>query len=87
MLDRISLGFARLPRNHYKKALLALPNLEEAAGEFDADYAEFKAVLSTVLESLQVGGRVHIGRPSEDVMKEAILSGFLIETGNGEVAF
>lgn len=85
MLDRIALNFAHLPSNYYKEAILALPSTEEASGEVDADYNELKVVLGKVLESLQGGGRVRVGDASEDVRKEAILAGFLVEHENQQV--
>ena len=82
MLDRIALNFAQLPQSHYTEAILALPNTEETSGEVDKDYIELKAVLSKILDAMQPGGRVSIGRANEQIAKEAILAGFLVETEN-----
>jgi hypothetical protein len=86
MLDRIALNFAQLPQSHYTEAILALPNTEETSGEVDKDYAELKAVFSKILDAMQPGGRVLIGRATEQVSKEAILAGFLVETENQQVS-
>ena len=85
MLDRIALNFVQLPRSLYTEAILALPSTEEASGEVDKDYAELKAVFSKVLDALRPGGRVLIGRANDQVTKEAIFSGFLVETDNRQV--
>jgi len=85
MLDRIALNFAQLPQSHYTEAILALPNTEETSGEVDKDYIELKAVLSKILDAMQPGGRVSIGRANEQIAKEAILAGFLVETDNQQV--
>src|SRR5271155_1975085 len=85
MLDRIALNFVQLPQSLYTEAILALPNTEEASGEVDNDYAELKATFSKVLDALHPGGRVLIGRANEQVAKEAILAGFLVETDNQQV--
>ena len=85
MLDRIALNFVQLPQSHYTEAILALPNTEETSGQVDKDYAELKAVFSKILDSMQPGGRVLIGRANEQVTKEAILSGFLVENENQQV--
>jgi hypothetical protein len=82
MLDRIALNFAQLPQSHYTEAILALTNTEETSGEVDKDYIELKAVLSKILDAMQPGGRVLIGRANEQIAKEAILAGFLVETEN-----
>jgi Fe-S cluster assembly protein DRE2 N-terminus len=87
MLDRIALNFANLPQNHYSEAILALPSTEEASGEIDADYNELKAVMNKILETMKPGGRIQIGQPSSDqITKEAILAGFLIENENQQVS-
>jgi len=85
MLDRIALNFAQLPQSHYTEAILALPNTEETSGEFDKDYAELKAVFSKLVDAMQPGGRLLIGRANDQVTKEAILAGFLVETENQQV--
>ena len=85
MLDRIASNFAQLPQSHYAEAILALPNTEETSGEVDKDFTEFKAVLGKVLDTMQPGGRVRIGRANDRVAKEAILAGFLVETENQQV--
>lgn len=86
MLDRIALGFAKLPQNYYTDAVLALPDTEEQTGEIDADYTELKEVLTQILGTMKPGGRLRIGQPKEEkVTKEAILAGFLVETDNHQV--
>ena len=85
MLDRIALNFAKLPQNHYKEAILALPSTEESFGEVDADYNELQRVFGKILDTMQPGGRIRIGQPSEQFTKEAILRGFLIESENQQV--
>ena len=86
MLDRIALSFANLPQNHYAEAILALPPTEETPGEIDTDYNELKVVMNKILETMRPGGRIRIGQPSSDqITKEAILTGFLIENENQQV--
>lgn len=85
MLDRIALNFAQLPPSHYSEAILALPSLEEKVGEVDADYRELIAVLRKVLDTMQPGGRIRIGHPGGQVVKEAILVGFVVETEDQQV--
>jgi len=85
MLDRIALNFVQLPQSHYTEAILALPDTEETSGEVDKDYAELKAVLSQILDAMKPGGRLLIGRANEQVAKDAILAGFLVETENQQV--
>jgi len=85
MLDRIALNFAKLPPSYYGQAILALPAAEEKPGEADADYTELKAVFKHILDAMQPGGRVRIGQAAEDVTREAILVGFLIEKESEEV--
>lgn len=85
MLDRIALNFANLPINHYAEAILALPDTEEKSGEVGADYNELKKVFGKVLKTMQPGGRIHIGQPSEQITKEAILAGFIVENENQQV--
>jgi Fe-S cluster assembly protein DRE2 N-terminus len=86
MLDRIALNFANLPPNHYTEAILALPTTEETPGEVDADYNELKSVFDKILDTMQPGGRIRIGQPKNELTKEAILAGFLVETGNEQVS-
>lgn len=86
MLDRIALNFVNLPQSQYKEAILALPALEETPGEVDKDYAELTAVFNKVIDAMQPGGRVSVGRgANEKFIKEAMLAGFLIETENQQV--
>jgi hypothetical protein len=85
MLDRIALNFANLPGGYYKDAVLALPSSEETSGEVEKDYAELRNVFGKLLEAMQPGGRLKIGSPSEQLTKDAVLSGFLIETENNQV--
>jgi hypothetical protein len=82
MLDRIALNHANLPQSHYTEAILALPSTEEKSGEIDAGYNELKLVFSKVLDSMQPGGRLRIGQPTDQIKKDAILTGFLVETEN-----
>jgi hypothetical protein len=85
MLDRIALNFANLPQNHYTEAIFALPSTEEKSGEIDADYNELKLVFPKILDTMQPGGRLRIGQPTDQITKEAILAGFLVETENQQV--
>ena len=85
MLDRIALNFAILPQNHYAEATLALPSTEEKPGEVEADYNELKLVFPKILDTMQPGGRLRIGQPTDQITKEAILAGFLVETQNEQV--
>ena len=85
MLDRIALNFVNLPANHYSEAILALPPTEEKAGELGNDYAELKAVFPKILETMQAGGRIRIGQAKDEVTKDAILAGFLIESQDNQV--
>src|SRR5579859_1422501 len=85
MLDRIALNFANLPAAYYKEAILALPSTEEESGEVEKDYIELKNVFGKLLETMQPGGKIKIGRPSEKLTKDAVLAGFLIETENNQV--
>lgn len=88
MLDRIALNFVNLPQSQYKESILALPALEETSGEVDKDYAELAAVFNKVIDAMQPGGRVSVGRgANEKFIKEAMLGGFLIETENQQVHF
>jgi len=86
MLDRIALNFANLPAGYYKDAILALPPTEETSGEVEKDYAELKNVFGKLLHSMQPGGRLRIGTPGEQLRKDAVLAGFLIETENNQVS-
>ena len=85
MLDRIALNFACLPQNHYTEAIFALPSTEEKSGEINADYKELKLVFPKILDTMQPGGRLRIGQPTDQITKEAILSGFLVETEDQQV--
>jgi hypothetical protein len=85
MLDRIALNFVNLPSSHYSEAIFALPSTEEEAGEVENDYRELRAVLPKILETMQPGGKLRIGQAKEDISKDAILAGFLIESQNNEV--
>jgi anamorsin len=85
MLDRIAVNFANLPAGYYKDAILALPATEEASGEVDRDYLEFRNVFGKVLQAMQPGGRIKVGKPREQFTKDAVLAGFLIETENDQV--
>ena len=85
MLDRIALNFAKLPHSHYSEAIFALPPSEESPEEFENDYTELKSVFPKILSTMQPGGRVRIGSAKEEITKEAILAGFVIETQNQQV--
>jgi len=86
MLDRIAMNFVRLPENQYKEAVLALPTTEETSGEVDKDIAELTTVFNKVLNALQPGGRVFVGRAANETFtKEAVLAGYLIELENQQV--
>lgn len=85
MLDRIALNFVNLPANHYSEAILALPPTEEKAGEVENDYTELKAVFLKILDTMQAGGRIRIGQAKDEVTKDAILAGFLIESQHNQV--
>ena len=85
MLDRIALNFVSLPASHYSEAIFALPSTEEKAGEVDNDYRELKAVFSKILETMQPGGKIRIGQAKEEITKDAILAGFLVESQDNQV--
>jgi hypothetical protein len=85
MLDRIALNFVNLPQNYYSEALLALPNQEEKEGEVTSDYNELKQVFPKLVATMKPGGTIIIGSPSEEIKRQAILSGFLTELKNDQV--
>jgi Fe-S cluster assembly protein DRE2 N-terminus len=85
MLDRIASNFVQLPSSYYTEAILALPSTEEWAGEVDADYNELGGVLGKVLLTMVPGGRIKVGQPGDQVLKEAILAGFLVERQGDQV--
>jgi hypothetical protein len=85
MLDRIALNFAYLLPSHYSEAILARPKTEEKVGEVDAAYTELTAVFGKLLGTMQPRGRIKIGSAGEQVIKDAILAGFLVATENHEV--
>ena len=85
MLDWINLNFVNLPANYYSHAIFALPTTEEKPKEGETDFKELKLVLSQILETMQPGGKVKIGQPTEEMKKEAILAGFLVESEDNQV--
>jgi hypothetical protein len=85
MLDRIAMNLAVLPSNHYNEAILALPPNEETTNEIESAYIELKTVFTNVLETMRPGGQIRIGQPKQSFTKDALLSGFLIETRDSQV--
>jgi Fe-S cluster assembly protein DRE2 N-terminus len=85
MLDRIALNFAQLPENHYSEARLALSSQEERDGRVTNDYTELQPVLPKLLLAMKPGGRVLVGNPPEELIRQALLTGFLTDLQNNQV--
>ena len=93
LFDPLAPNLVTLPPSHYTEAVLVLPTSEEL--DLHTDFQELTMVFPRILDTMRAGGRLRIGRlngerllivkPTEQITREAILTGFVVETANNQV--
>jgi hypothetical protein len=93
VIDPLAPNLVTLPPSHYTEAVLVLPTSEEL--DLHTDFQELTMVFPRILDTMCAGGRLRIGRPNgkrllivkptAQITREAILTGFVVETANNQV--